>query len=400
MNKKTFFAAILLAAASPVLAQSEQSSSNGDIKETVEYNSSKYQVETNNFWDNWFITAGAGPQIFFGDHDRQIGVGKRISPALQVAIGKWFTPEMGVRITYSGLSAKGATRWGAAHSTGEQVSGWGSGLYYSKFKFFNVHADALFNFSNIFCGYNAKRIWNSTPYVGVGWMRTWESPTAGNITMNVGWINSFRLCDALDFNIDIHAALVDDAIDGETGQAKFDGMLNATVGLTYKFKERGWDRSKSTTIVRYDQSEIDAMRDKLNAMSAENAKLKKALADGNEKQARELVNKIAAANFVVFEIGKSDLSNEARVNLGLLARVIKSIDNKTVYTITGYADAGTGSEKLNERLSKARAEAVYECLVNEFKVPASQLQIDYKGGVENMFYDDPRMSRAVIMQSK
>lgn len=400
MNKKTFFAAILLAAASPVLAQSEQSSSNGDIKETVEYNSSKYQVETNHFWDNWFITAGAGPQIFFGDHDRQIGVGKRISPALQVAIGKWFTPEMGVRITYSGLSAKGATRWGMAHSTGEQVSGWGSGLYYSKFKFFNVHADALFNFSNIFCGYNAKRIWNSTPYVGVGWMRTWESPTAGNITMNVGWINSFRLCDALDFNIDIHAALVDDAIDGEMGQAKFDGLLNATVGLTYKFKERGWDRSKSTTIVRYDQSEIDAMRDKLNAMSAENAKLKKALADGNEKQVRDIVNKIAAANFVVFEIGKSDLSNEARVNLGLLAKVIKSVDNKTVYTITGYADAGTGSEKLNERLSKARAEAVYECLVNEFKVPASQLQIDYKGGVENMFYDDPRMSRAVIMKSK
>ena len=142
------------------------------------------------------------------------------------------------------------------------------------------------------------------------------------------------------------------------------------------------------------------MRDKLNAMSAENAKLKKALADGNEKQVRDIVNKIAAANFVVFEIGKSDLSNEARVNLGLLAKVIKSVDNKTVYTITGYADAGTGSEKLNERLSKARAEAVYECLVNEFKVPASQLQIDYKGGVENMFYDDPRMSRAVIMKSK
>ena len=232
MIKKTFVAALAMLAAGSGWAQTEQTD---NVKEQVEYTSSKYQVETNHFWDNWFITAGAGPQIFFGDHDRQIGVGKRISPALQVAIGKWFTPEMGVRITYSGLSAKGATRWGMAHSTGEQVSGWGSGLYYSKFKFFNVHADALFNFSNIFCGYNAKRIWNSTPYVGVGWMRTWESPTAGNITMNVGWINSFRLCDALDFNIDIHAALVDDAIDGETGQAKFDGMLNATVGLTYNF---------------------------------------------------------------------------------------------------------------------------------------------------------------------
>ena len=58
-----------------------------------------------------------------------------------------------------------------------------------------------------------------------------------------------------------------------------------------------------------------------------------------------------------------------------------------------------GSKKLNERLSKARAEAVYNCLVEEFGVNKSQLKVDYKGGVENMFYDDPRMSRAVITKS-
>ena len=52
--------------------------------------------------------------------------------------------------------------------------------------------------------------------------------------------------------------MVDDAIDGEIGQSKFDGLLGATVGLTYKFKRRGWDRSK--TVTRYDNAAINDMR--------------------------------------------------------------------------------------------------------------------------------------------
>lgn len=54
----------------------------------------------------------------------------------------------------------------------------------------------------------------------------------------------------------------------------------------------------------------------------------------------------------------------------------------------------------NEKLSKERAHAVYDCLVKEFGVKESQLRIDYKGGVENMFYNDPRLSRAVITRSE
>ena len=112
------------------------------------------------------------------------------------------------------------------------------------------------------------------------------------------------------------------------------------------------------------------------------------------------MKKIAAANLVIFQINKTKLSNEARANLGLLAEIIKSGDPDAVYTITGYADAGTGNRKGNERLSRERAENVYDCLVNEFGVSEKQLRIDYKGGVENMFYNDPRLSRAVITRGE
>lgn len=393
MMKKTLFAALALAAASPVLAQSEQTTQNGDFTETVEYTDDKYKVETNHFWDNWFITLGVGPQMMFGDHDKQIGLGKRISPSLDIAVGKWFTPGIGVRLMYNGLSMRGATRWGAAHSTGDQVPGWGSGMYYSKFKYYNLRADVLFNLSNLFCGYRENRIWNSSFYAGVGYMRTWEAPTAGDVTMSAGWLNTFRLCDALDANIDLRASMVDDAIDGEIGQAKFDGLLGVTVGLTYKFKRRGWDRSK--TVVRTNVGEINALRDRLNRANEENARLRNAIDESNRNQKQD-VKKAVASNLVIFRIGKANLSKEARANLGLLAEAIKAADPNAVYTITGYADAATGSKKLNERLSKKRAEAVYDCLVNEFGVSKSQLKVDYKGGVENMFYDDPRLSRAVI----
>lgn len=398
MMKKSIFAALTLAAASPALAQSEQTTQNGDITEKVEYTDDKYKVETNHFWDNWFITVGAGPQVMFGDHDKQVGFGKRISPSLDIAVGKWFTPGVGMRLMYNGLSLRGATRWGAAHSTGEQVPDWGEGMYYSKFKYYNVRADVMFNLSNLFCGYKEKRIWNSSFHAGVGYMRTWEAPTAGNITLSAGWLNSFRLCDALDANIDLRASMVDDAIDGEIGQAKFDGLLGATVGLTYKFKRRGWNRSK--TVTRYDNAAINDMRAQLNKLTEENERLQKAIAEGNQKAAEVAVRKVASGSLIVFAMGQSELSNEARVNLGMLAEVIKSSDSNTVYTITGYSDAGTGSKKRNEQLSKERAQAVFDCLTKEFGVSASQLRMDYKGGVDNMFYDDPRLSRAVITRGE
>lgn len=403
MIKKTIIAVFVLMAANSVFAQNESISS---FAETVEYSKDKYKVETNRFWHNWFISVGAGGQVYFGDHDKQIGLGKRIAPALDIAVGKWFTPGIGVRLMYSGLKNKGATRddWECdiTHGTGEHVPGWntvpGDDLQYSKFNMGNLHADVLFNFSNLFCGYNPKRIWNCSPYVGLGWAMVWESPSAKEVSANIGILNAFRLSNALDLNLDVRGMFVNDRFDGEDGGRFGEGMLSATIGLTYKFKQCGWERSK--TVIRYDDTVLNEIREKLNRMSEENNRLKKALSEGNKQEAQTIVKKMAAANLITFSIGKSQLSNEARVNLGMLAEIIKQGDNNIVYTITGYADAGTGSKGINERLSKERAQSVYDCLTKEYGISQSQLRIDYKGGVDNMFYDDPRLSRAVITRGE
>ena len=396
MNKKTLMAAVVAMAGIPLCAQTVGSGAT----ESVEYSENKYKVETNSFWNNWFISVGGGAQVYFGDHEKEASFGDRISPALDVNIGKWFSPEIGVRFGYNGLSLKGATRWGAAHSTGEQVEGWGEGLYKSKFNYFNFHMDAMFNLSNILCGYNEQRVYNLVPYVGLGVMKATDEPKQTDIAGHFGILNTFRLSSALDLNLDLRGTLVSDDFDGEPGGRGGEGMFAATIGLTYKFKQRGWDRSKTVTRTVYDNEAVNAMRARMDELAAENERLQKALNEGRGQEARTIVKNMASASLITFKIGKSNLSNEARANIGMMAEAIKKGDKDAVYTVTGYADAGTGSKAFNERLSKKRAEAVYNCLVNEFGVDKSQLQIDYKGGVDNMFYDDPRLSRAVIMKSK
>lgn len=398
MIKKLKFLVLCAFAATMAYAQG----STPDVEEKVEYSTDKYKVETNRFWDNWFLSVGGGAQIYFGDHDKQASFGKRLAPALDVAVGKWFTPGLGLRLEYSGLQAKGATQHtiaDPAHSTGKDIpgkSGWGQYLQYQKFSEYNIHADLMFNLSNLFCGYNEKRIWNCTPYAGLGWARVWDSPQSKEVTANLGLVNSFRLCSALDLNVDVRTMLVKDRFDGEIGGRNEEGMLTATVGLTYKFKKRGWDRAR--TVTRYDNTALNDLRRQLNDLNAENDRLKNQLADQRNvaPEKETVVKRVAAGNLVIFQIGKTELSNEARANLGLMAQLIKDGDKDAVYTITGYADKGTGSARINERLSRERAQAVYDCLTKEFGVSESQLRMDYKGGVDNMFYNDPCLSRAVI----
>lgn len=401
MNKKIFLTAVCALALSSVFAQTSTT------EETVEYSADKYKVETNRFWDNWFVSVGGGAQIYFGDHDKQCKFGDRLAPALDVAVGKWFTPGIGMRLMYSGLKAKGATKhpgdpnFDSAHGTGSPVKGGAAPHWLEKQKFdmANFHADVLFNLHNLFGGYK-QRVWNCSPYVGLGYARVFERPNAKEVSANIGLLNSFRLCDALEANIDLRGMYVNDRFDGEGGGRFGEGMWSATVGITYKFKQRGWGRSKTIIRHEYDNNAINELRRQLDEISAENARLKQAIAAGDKKEERVIVKKMVAANLVTFKINKTNLSNEARANLGMLAEIIKSSDSDIVYTITGYADKGTGNTAGNERLSRERAQNVYNCLVKEFGVPEKRLRIDYKGGVGNMFYDDPRLSRAVITRGE
>ena len=86
------------------------------------------------------------------------------------------------------------------------------------------------------------------------------------------------------------------------GGAKFDGLLSASVGLTYKFKRRGWDKSK--TVVRTNVGEINALRDQLTVQTMKTARLRNAIDESNRNPKQE-VKKTAASILVIFRIGRA-----------------------------------------------------------------------------------------------
>lgn len=407
MIRKTISAAFVLLVSVPAFAQTaEPKDTLADFTDEVIYSENKHKVVTNTFWDNWFISVGGGGLLYFGDHDRQLQFGEWISPTFDIAVGKWFSPEVGARLMYSGGAIRGATQASqesnGVHSLGSAIAGkpdYGYWLKNSRFGFFNIHADVLFNLNNIIAGYKEDRIYTISPYIGLGVMRAYKAPVATEFAGTVGLFNSFRVAKGLDINLDVRGALVADRFDGEVGGLRGregEGLLSVALGVTYKFKERGWERTK--TIIRHDNRTINDLRDQIEDLKYQNEALKKALAERDEAKVDTIIQRInvAAPVMVTFKIGKSNLSRRDRVSLGMLADVIKDTDESIVYTITGYADAGTGSVAINDRLSRERAEAVYDCLVNEYGVDADRLKVEYKGGVENMFYDDPTLSRAAI----
>lgn len=373
----------------------------------------KHKVVTNKFFENWFLGVSGGAQILLGDHDKQMQTKDRITPAFNAYLGKWFTPGIAVRGGYTGYKLKGLTHNNPAtsggsvltHSTGEiyqdvKSSNDLGSLEVQQFNYNHIHGDVLFNLSNIFGGYKEDRLYTFAPYIGVGWAWVTQEPKTSEPSVNIGFYNSIRLSNAFNLSLDLRGSLVKDDFDGELGQRKEEGIIAGTVGIVYNLKNRTWAKEKITSILSYDEAELNVLRERVNQLANDNSALRKQLSESANNSITDVKiekNVLIAPILITFPINKSVVSNEARVNLEFFAKAIKDGKSTVVYNISGYADRGTGNKSTNERLSRERAEAIYNVLVREFGVPAAQLTISHHGGVDNMYYDDPRLSRAVIV---
>ena len=67
--------------------------------------------------------------------------------------------------------------------------------------------------------------------------------------------------------------------------------------------------------------------------------------------------------------------------------------------VVGYADAGTGNDKINDRLSKQRADVVVKCLLEQYEIAADRISYDSKGAHEQPFTEND-MNRVTIMIAK
>lgn len=431
MLRKILISIAFVAVASLSLsAQTASTAYASDSTVVVSYVDDKYKVETNHFKDNWFITLQGGAQMMFADHSKQMKLMDRITPAATVSFGKWFTPTIAVRAKVTGWELKGVSGWSGhtfgsekmnnyqgfivnpqiqnGHIVGDIYGKEQSGtydLYNTKVQYINTSLDVVFDVMNLFGGYKTDRVFHLMPYIGLGWATTLNAPAqissgkvvdgkkSNEVSANAGLILGFRLSDALWLNLSADAAYINDRFDGQIGGRWGEGILQTQLGLTYNIPGRGWNQSKTTTIT-YNEQLLRSLQDRVNDLQRANKQLENRLASaGQVKDAKETI--IAGPLLVTFVIDKWDLSNKDKVNLGFLAEAMKA-DPESTFVIGGYADRGTGSKERNQFLSEKRAEVVYNFLVEECGIDASRLRKEFNGGVENMYYDDPRCSRAVI----
>ena len=334
----------------------------------------KKSVITNGFWSNWFISVNGGYQLFNGVKTNGESMFDHGTAAVSAYFGKWHTPGFGWRVAYNGYEFK-------AFEDADKNS------------FYNVHADAMFNLSNLFFGYNEKRVWNFIPYMGLGYAANLDVDGAngngklGSLTANAGILNTFRIAKHWAINLELSATAAKGGFSGVAPERNgYDLIFAATAGVTYKFNKTGWENTPDVdAIMAANAAALAALNAQLAAKEAENAQLKSQLAAAKAALAKcqnapKDVEMFDAAQSVFFAINSSKIDSKKEIlNLKALAEAAKEAGVKL--TVTGYADSATGTASYNQTLSEARAKAVAAKLV-EMGVPESQLIVEGKGGVD------------------
>ena len=354
------------------LAATAQENGNRDAQNRIV----RGPYETNRFFDNIFVGVAGGVNIYFGEHDSYGKFGKRMAPALDIHVGKWFTPSIGARVGYSGLQAKGWTTAGTKYAKG--------------------------NFSNAVSGYKETRTWNFVPFVGVGWARSYGNDTHDNeIGFDAGLLNVVRLCDLLDLTLEARCLLVNQRFDGVGGGRIGEGMLSVTAGLSFNLNRRGFKRASQAQPVDYTSylDRIKRLENTNNELASQNSEL----SDENEKL-RNMPPKVVAEQKVsaspvalFFKIGKATLDKKEQTNLEFYVRNAMKADKDKTFTLIGSADKDTGTKEINQRLSEQRMEYVYNLLKDKYGIDPSRLVKKAEGDTNNRFAE-PELNRVVIVE--
>lgn len=337
----------------------------------------KYSVATNSFWSNWFVQVGADWNAFYSNQEHGQGLSRspfksfRATPGFSVAIGKWFTPGLGLRTKFSGV-------WGRTVVDENKHSN----------HIWTLNENVLFNLSNMLYGYNPNRVWNFVPFVGAGINR---NCCADRYAMNLsaGILNTFRVSKHVGIHFELGWNYAEEDLDavkpdgkgGRIWEGK-DNKLYAELGLTFNLGKASWDKTPDVDAIKaLSQAQIDALNAQLNDANAENARLKNLLAQ--KKDATAAVKEyVGTPVSVFFNINKSVIaSKKDLVNVKNMAEYAK--DNNANLLVTGYADSATGKPAYNQKLSEKRAETVANELV-KMGVSRDQITTEAKGGVKDL----------------
>lgn len=172
---------------------------------------------------NWFVGVSGGTSAFVG---KPFGAGNlfdRMKPSLAIEAGKWFTPEIGGRLSFQGFQFKDAS------------------MSVRDYKM--VHADFLWNMSSNFATKHATtQRWGIIPYAGCGIIHN-EDNGKSPFVINYGMMAQYQLSRRLSVNMELGGATTFRNFDGKGTSNKFgDNMFTLSAGLTFNIGTVGWKK--------------------------------------------------------------------------------------------------------------------------------------------------------------
>ena len=373
--KRVLFASALLLGATSAMAQATYTDKEGN----------EYQ-----FKKHAFLDLQGGAQYTLGEAK----FGDLISPNVQLGLGYQFSPVFGMRLQANGWQSKGG--WsGFRAKPGETPY---NATY--KFKYVAPGVDFMFNLSNLFCGWNPNRVLNVTAFLGGGANIAWDNDEVNELATTIkntsaynleylwdgtkvrpygraGLELAFKVSKSVSLMLEGNANITSDKYNSKKA-GNPDWYFNALAGLRINLGKSATKKEKPV-----EPEPAPAPVQKVE---------EPAPAPVVEKKIEEIRRDI------FFSINSNKISEkENQKILEVIDFLVKYPEAKVV--VTGYADKGTGNDRINDRIAAKRAAAVVWMLEKRYGIPAERITEESKGARVQPFAEN-NMNRVSIMIAK
>ncbi len=372
------------------------------------------------FRPHWDLQLQGGVAYTLGESSK---FGELISPSLALSTNYKFHHAMGVRFGLSGWQGKGSLVL--------------RDIEY-KFNFLQLNADYKLDLSSLIGGFNHKRVCSVYVLAGVGLNYGFNNKAAQNLAASsaswsteleylwnskifvagrVGAGLDFRVGERFTINLEGNANFMSDKFNSKRAE-NLDWQLNLLGGLSYRFgknhqpskvwaqQQKAAEEAAAAAAVqarlaaeqkaaaaKAEAERIEAEK-KAAAAKAEAARIEAAKRAEAEKLAHiAAINKDHSEN-ILFSIGSAYINKKEAAKLKRLAEWLKA-NEKYIVDIVGYADAATGTPKVNLEVSKRRAESVRKMLISN-GVAENRIVMDYKGDTVQPYVGKIEENRVVI----
>ena len=333
------------------------------------------------FNPHFYIDLQAGAQWTVGETKFK----DLISPNVQGAIGYQFSKIIGARLVANGWESRGGFYDGAKF----------------KWKYIAAGVDVTFNLSNLIAGWNPKRLVNVSAFLGGGanyeggnseaidlaargynmsylWTKKTIRPYA-----RVGLQAQFRLSDYVGLLVEANANGLSDKYNSKYGN-NIDKYFNGLVGLRINL-------CKPYTAIEKPAPEPEPTY----VEPAPKPEPKPVVKPEPKPEPNPVVKPEPLRRDVFFLINKTNIRDTEAAKIKDIADYLNANQNAKV-NVVGYADAGTGNDKINDRLAKQRADAVVNALKQKYGISADRISFDSKGAHVQPFAEND-MNRVTIL---